>query len=162
MKTQEGWKVFHKGNAVLITEQDFAKGWVTINGHHVMINEGGGGGSGGGSRKGAGGEEMKTADVPGISLKRTEDIASSGQADPHQVSQYKQLIRSGHPVAPIRVARENGQWQVKSGHGQLEAYKQLGESFVPTVNHDAMGEDAVKAYVRAVNNDQRAMGNLPR
>lgn len=142
----------------------FKKGWVTINGSHILLGSGGGDEGGGGSKGGkasAGGGGLNFAQVPNLSLKRTDMLTTEeGAPDAGRVSQYKQLIENGHSVAPVMVTKVEGGWGIVDGNHRFQAMKDTGARFIPTITKENYTGDTKTAYDKATEADQTAISKL--
>ena len=153
---------------------DVAKGWVTINGRHILLGDGGDGGTEGGSGKGGGGARnvqyagtanetagAKVASISGVPTKyiRTDKLADhEGAPDHTRVTAWKHAIQAGTPIPPLLVSRDaSGKLGIDDGKHRFEAMRQLGQLVMPTINKDTMTSDQLGAYTAALDRAQTAM-----
>jgi len=97
-----------------------------------------------------------TPAIPNLSYKRIDNLIShEGAPDRARVEFYKKQIQEGKPVAPLYLIKEGDKFGVEDGKHRLQAYKELGETLVPTVMKSDLNEDTVRAINRHLDGSSR-------
>jgi hypothetical protein len=82
-------------------------------------------------KRGSKAEDILTTSKPGT-LPIKDLTSYEGAPDLAQVEKYKQMIKAGEPIDPIKVLKDStGKIGVEDGKHRLEAFKQLGIDDVP-------------------------------
>ena len=68
------------------------KGWITVNGRHILIDDNNKGGASKGSRANV------NHSGSGLSYKQSQDLVSHESVDQLRVAQYKRLIQTSRPT----------------------------------------------------------------
>jgi hypothetical protein len=92
---------------------------------------------------------VKISEIPGVKYRNIEDLIAHEATDPKRVAAYKALIQQGGEIPPLMTTPENGLFGVEDGKHRLEAMKQLGQRFAPTLNLNTLTQEQSNAYNQA-------------
>jgi len=101
--------------------------------------------------------EVNIAAIPGIKYRNIEDLVAHEATDPKRVAAYKALINTGGQIAPLMTTPEAGKFGVEDGKHRLEALRQLGQRFAPTLNLNTLTPEQSNAYNSAADTAHQAM-----
>ncbi len=90
-------------------------------------------------------------------------ISHEGAPDASRVAAYKALAASGEELPPLLVTKEQGGFGVEDGKHRLEAMRQLGHKFAPTIDMANASQATLQAYNKALDLAHNVMkGNYAR
>jgi len=106
--------------------------------------------------------EINVAKIPGIKYRNIEDLSNvfKEPIDPKRVEAFKSLMTTGGEIAPLMTTPEAGKFGVQDGKHRLEAFRQLGQRFVPTLNLNTLTQEQNNAYSVIADRQHQAMEAL--
>jgi hypothetical protein len=105
---------------------------------------------------------VQVSNVPGIKYLPIDSLIShEGAPDANRVAQNVALARQGGEIPPLLSTKEGDGYGIMDGSHRLEAFRQLGQKFVPTINMSSPNPDTLNAYNQVLDQANNRMKGLP-